>query len=149
MNRSLPSSSVHNEFSTWEYWSGLLFPLSGDLLYPRIEPCPLALQEVYHLSYQGSLYMCVYIYMYEWVSEVAQSCPTLCNPMDCSLPDSSVHGILQSIVLEWTVISYTYICICVYTHIYMYMYVNSVEYIAASLYLGRATIVNFSRDDKI
>ena len=83
------------------------------------------------------------------MSEVAQSCPTLCNPMDCSLPDSSVHGILQSIVLEWTVISYTYICICVYTHIYMYMYVNSVEYIAASLYLGRATIVNFSRDDKI
>ena len=31
---------------------------------------------------------------------VAQSCPTLCNPMDCSLPGSSVHGILQARILE-------------------------------------------------
>jgi len=34
-------------------------------------------------------------------SEVAQSCPTLSNPMDCSLPGSSVPGILQARVLEW------------------------------------------------
>ena len=34
-------------------------------------------------------------------SEVAQSCPTLLDPMDCSLPGSSVHGILQARVLEW------------------------------------------------
>ena len=34
-------------------------------------------------------------------SEVAQSCPTLSNPMDCSLPGSSVHGIFQARVLEW------------------------------------------------
>ena len=33
--------------------------------------------------------------------EVAQSCPTLCDPMDCSLPGSSVHGIFQARVLEW------------------------------------------------
>ena len=33
-------------------------------------------------------------------SRVAQSCPTLSNPMDCSLPDSSIHGILQARVLE-------------------------------------------------
>ena len=32
---------------------------------------------------------------------VAQTCPTLCNPMDCSPPDSSVHGILQARILEW------------------------------------------------
>ena len=32
---------------------------------------------------------------------VFQSCPTLCNPMDCSLADSSVHGILQARILEW------------------------------------------------
>ena len=37
-------------------------------------------------------------------SEVAQSCLTLCNPMDCSLPGSSVHGIFQAIVLEWIAI---------------------------------------------
>ena len=33
--------------------------------------------------------------------EVAQSCLTVCDPMDCSLPGSSVHGIFQAIVLEW------------------------------------------------
>ena len=38
-------------------------------------------------------------------SEVAQSCPTLCDPMDCSLLGSSVHGIFQAIVLEWIAIS--------------------------------------------
>ena len=36
---------------------------------------------------------------------VAQSCPTLCDPMDCSLPGSSVHGILQARILEWFAIS--------------------------------------------
>ena len=34
-----------------------------------------------------------------------QSCPTLCNTMDCSLPGSSVHGIFQASVLEWVAIS--------------------------------------------
>ena len=34
-------------------------------------------------------------------SEVAQSCLTLCDPMDCSLPSSSIHGILQARTLEW------------------------------------------------
>ena len=41
------------------------------------------------------------------VSEVAQSCPTLCDPMDCSLPGSSVHGIFQARVLEWIAISFS------------------------------------------
>ena len=44
----------------------------------------------------------------EWVSEVAQSCWTLCDPMDCrSLPCSSVHGIFQARVLEWVAISFS------------------------------------------
>ena len=34
-------------------------------------------------------------------SKVAQSCLTLCDPMDCSLPGSSIHGIFQARVLEW------------------------------------------------
>ena len=38
-------------------------------------------------------------------SEVAQSCPTLCVPMDCSPPGSSVHGIFQARILEWVAIS--------------------------------------------
>ena len=38
-------------------------------------------------------------------SEVAQSCPTPSDPMDCSLPGSSVHGIFQTRVLEWGAIA--------------------------------------------
>ena len=37
---------------------------------------------------------------------VTQSCPTLCNPMNCSPPGSSVHGILQARILEWVVIPF-------------------------------------------
>ena len=37
----------------------------------------------------------------------AQSCPTLCDPVDCSLPGSSVHGIFQARVLEWVAISFS------------------------------------------
>ena len=40
-------------------------------------------------------------------SEVAQSCPTLCNPMNCSLSGSSIHGIFQARVLEWVSISFS------------------------------------------
>ena len=40
-------------------------------------------------------------------SEVPQSCPTLCDPMDYSLSGSSVHGILQARVLEWVAISFS------------------------------------------
>ena len=44
-------------------------------------------------------------------SEVTQSCPTLSDPMDCSLPSSSVHGIFQARVLEWGAIAFS-----TYTH---------------------------------
>ena len=40
-------------------------------------------------------------------SEVAQLCPTLCNPVDCNLPGSSIHGILQTRILEWVAISFS------------------------------------------
>ena len=40
-------------------------------------------------------------------SEVAQSCPTLSDLIDCSLPGSSVHGIFQARVLEWDVITFS------------------------------------------
>ena len=40
-------------------------------------------------------------------SEVAQSCPTLSDPMDCSLPGSSVHGVFQARVLEWGAIAFS------------------------------------------
>ena len=41
-------------------------------------------------------------------SEVPQSCPTLSDPMDCSLPGSSIHGVLQARVLKWVAITPRY-----------------------------------------
>ena len=40
----------------------------------------------------------------------AQSCPTLCDFMDCSPPGSSVHGIIQARILEWVTISFFILC---------------------------------------
>ena len=40
-------------------------------------------------------------------SEVAQSCPTFCDPVDCNLSGSSVRGIFQAIVLEWIAVSFS------------------------------------------
>jgi len=45
-------------------------------------------------------------YCMKW-SEVVQSCLTLCDPVDCSPPGYSVHGILQAIILEWVTISFS------------------------------------------
>ena len=45
--------------------------------------------------------------MHESESEVSQSCPTLCDPMDCSSPGSSIHGIFQARVLEWGAIAFS------------------------------------------
>ena len=44
---------------------------------------------------------------WNWTSEVAQSCPTLCYPMDCSLPGFSMHGIFQARMLEWVAFSFS------------------------------------------
>ena len=44
-------------------------------------------------------------------SEVAEPCPTLSDPMDCSLPGSSIHGIFQARVLEWGAIMYLLFCL--------------------------------------
>ena len=41
-------------------------------------------------------------------SSVSQSCPTLCDPMNCSLSDFSVHGIFQARVLEWIAVAFSH-----------------------------------------
>ena len=43
----------------------------------------------------------------KWKLLVAQSCLTLCDPMDCNLPGSSIQGILQAKILEWVAISFS------------------------------------------
>ena len=70
------------------------------ILYPATLPSSL-------MSSRSFLVMSLGFSLYEWVSEVAQLCLTLCDPMDCSLPGSSVHGIFQARVLEWGAISFS------------------------------------------
>ena len=54
---------------------------------------------------QCPLNMCVNLIKFLFVCLAAQSCPTLCGPMNCSLPVSSAHGIFQARILEWVAIS--------------------------------------------
>ena len=67
-----------------------IFPTQG--LNPGFPHCRRIL---YQLSHKGSRV------------KVAQSCLTLCNPMDCSLPGSSVYEILQARILEWVVVPFS------------------------------------------
>ena len=91
MDFSPPGSTVHG-ISRQEYWSGLPFPSVGDLPNPGIDPRFPVLQAKSFLSEPPeNPKVCVL---------AIQLCPTLCNPMDCSLPASSVHGILQTRILE-------------------------------------------------
>ena len=55
-------------------------------------------------------------------SEVSQSCPTLSDPMDCSLPGSSIHGIFQARVLEWGAIAFYLVPIYTKTQINTFIY---------------------------
>ena len=58
-----------------------------------------------HLSVFNSFLWLSNITLY--VYEVAQSCPTLCDPMDYSLPGSPAHGIFQARILEWVAILFS------------------------------------------
>ena len=46
-------------------------------------------------------FACLFLCLHKVKVKAAQSCPTLCNQLDCNLPSSSVHGILQVRILEW------------------------------------------------
>ena len=48
-----------------------------------------------------------YTLLHQSESEVSQSCLTLCDPMDCRLPGSSIHGIFQARILKWVAISFS------------------------------------------
>ena len=107
-------------------------------------------------------------HIYVSVCYVAQSCPTLCDPVDSGLPGSSVCGILQAIILEsvaipssrgssqrrdWTQVSliasgfythththtHTYVCVCVYMFIYMWLICEN-KYTKYNWYLYIATV---------
>ena len=73
-------------------------------------------------------------------SEVTQSCPTLSDPMDCSLPGCSVHGIFQARVLEWGAIAFSSILLKLFQKVkeeenilqfilsgYLYIYISTIK----------------------
>ena len=81
-----------------------VFLLGGTQEPGRIQPT--GSQRVGHA--EVSEHTCMhYIACFRYESEVAQSCPTLCDPMDCSLLGSSIHGIFQARILEWVAISFS------------------------------------------
>ena len=72
--------------------------------YPPQKPDPvivLSLTSWIHNSSSGREWTGVLVSSFNQGMLVTQLCPTLCNPVDCSLPASSVHGILQARILEW------------------------------------------------
>ena len=78
-----PPGSLSMGFSRQEYWNELLCPPPVDLPHPEIEPASLI-----SLTSAGGFFTTS--------AQSLQSCLTFCDPMHCSLPDSSVHGILQA-----------------------------------------------------
>ena len=109
------------EFSRQEYWSGV--PLPSPWIYTAaksLQSCPTLvrphrrqptrLPRPWDSPGKNTRVGCHFLLQGMKVkseSEVAQSCPTLCDPMDCSLPGSSIHGIFQARVLEWGAIAFS------------------------------------------
>ena len=85
---TLPGSSVHG-ISQQEHWSGLPFPSQRDFPNPGLN-CKESVKAVY----------CHPAYLIYMRAQSLQSCSTLCDPMDCTPPVSSAHGILQARILE-------------------------------------------------
>ena len=85
MDCSPHQSPLSMGFPKQEYWMGLTFPPPGELPDPGIEPMSPEAPEL----------------------QASQSCPTLCGPMNCSLPGSFIHRIFQARVLEWVAISFS------------------------------------------
>ena len=88
-----------------EYWSGFLCPPLGDLSDLGIQPTSLTSPALAGGFFTTSA---------PWESHndpvlslVTQSCLPLCDPMDCSSPGSSAHGILQARILEWVAIPFS------------------------------------------
>ena len=103
------------EFSRQEYWSGLPFPSPEDLTNPGIEagsptlytdtsPSEPLRKSVWKRAAYNFLVTIIRVNVYMH----AQSYLTLCDQMDCSLPESSVHGISQARILEWVAISFSW-----------------------------------------
>ena len=120
-------------FSRQEYWGGLLFASPGDLPNPGIKPASPAMAGRFVNTESSGQHIYIVV-LYQMLSPysllqntecsslchtigpcclsfytclVTQSCPTLCNPMDCIPSGPSVYGIFQARILEWVAISFS------------------------------------------
>ena len=87
-------------------WSGLSFPPPGDLADLGSENMSPALK-MDSLVLSNCVCVCVCVCVHVHAHTHTLSHVRLCDPMDCSLPGSSVHGTLQARVLEWVAISFS------------------------------------------
>ena len=91
------------KIKTWSFFKLLIYAST----------CGFKTEFVYWLFYLVSVprnagnYFDTHLYIRKVKVLVTQSCPTLCDPMDCSLPGSSVHGFLQARILEWVAIPFS------------------------------------------
>ena len=99
---SLVSQTVKNLPATCETW---VWSLVGKNWRRARQPTPVFLPGESH-GQRGAWWSIVHG-VTESESEVTQLCQTLCDPMDCSLPGSSLHGIFQARALEWGAISFS------------------------------------------
>ena len=159
----LPGSSVHGTFLQ-EYCSGLPFPSPGHLPNPGMEPLSLisstlagrvfffttsttCIKNLFFLTdlllmwirLNSIIYLCVCVCVCVCVCAclVVQLCLTLCNPMDCNPPSSSVPGIFQARILEWVAISYSRVyqyVILVSLNQCNYLYISHFYFLACNLF---------------
>ena len=97
MDSRLPVSSVHGILQA-RILGWVAMPSSRGSSQPRNQTCDPGIEPGSPVLQEDS---------FHWTSVRAktfQSCPTLCDPMDCSLPSSSVHGILQARILGWVAV---------------------------------------------
>ena len=88
--------ATHSSILAWKIpWAGE----TGGLQSPGSQKCPTGLND-----WTTSL---LEVMRLESESEVTQSCPILCDPMDCSLTGFSIHGIFQARILKWVAISFS------------------------------------------
>ena len=100
MNRSTPGLPVHHQLP--EFTETHVHRVS-DAIQPSHPLSSLSPPDPNPSQHQG-LFQCMKV---KSESEVARSCPTPSDPMDCSLPGSSIHGIFQARVLEWGAIAFS------------------------------------------
>ena len=104
--------TIHSSILAWKIpWTAHRVEKESDTTYSHTHTHTHTHTHFFHSSLTGCwhvLWICqINIYKVDHIDMHvhAQSCPTLCNPMDCTSPGSSVYGIFQARIVEWVVIS--------------------------------------------